>query len=368
MNFLNKNKTVYIHGRCLLESRSNLQIWIQQQGGRVVKHISKKLDYFVIGLANSSWSLGKKENVSYLKARELNKYGAKIQIMSELDLLRYLGKRPNSQIEGGDFSIDQVCRLTGVKKEIIEECTHLGLLGQKKEFSYRDMVLINDIKKILLQGISLGEISKTFHKIIDTLDEFDGKHLSLFLDQGRVQAKLRGHPIQETGQYSFLFEPRRANVKRIRKISNDGQNWFRRGIELERVGRLTEAEIAYQKSINATPYQGISYYNLGNVKRKQGELERAIHFYRRAIEFAPDLYLSWYNLAYCYDELRQYEFAIECYHRVIKLNPLFANAFFNLGRCYLVLDRKQQTRKYWQKYLQLQPKGEWVSVVEEHLQ
>lgn len=363
------NQSVYICGRCLLEPRQQLQTWIQQQGGKCVRHLSKKLTYFVLGIINYSYGPGKNLSAAYKKARELNKKGAKIYFLSELELLVMLNKR-SKQVGGlGDYSKDKVSKLTGMEPEFIDECMHLGLINSKAEFAYRDVVLVNDIKKIMQQGGDLYEIAKTYHQILQTLgDDPQIHHLSLFLDQGRVSARYKGKSIQATGQYSLEFDRKQAQVGQIGHCAKDGQIWFRRAIELEREGHLDQAESAYRKAIKGKPYQGISYYNLGNVRRKQGELRDAIECYRMAISYAPDLYLSWYNLAYCYDELKQYDLAIEAYHRAIKLNPIFANAHFNLGRCYLVLDKKGLAKKYWQRYLQLQPKGEWAALVEEHMQ
>jgi tetratricopeptide (TPR) repeat protein len=68
------------------------------------------------------------------------------------------------------------------------------------------------------------------------------------------------------------------------------------GVELMRAGRVDEAKIHFERSMQLSPYWWTPPNNLGVIYQRQGDLEKAKALYRLAISNG-DYYLAYENLA-----------------------------------------------------------------------
>lgn len=113
---------------------------------------------------------------------------------------------------------------------------------------------------------------------------------------------------------------------------------------------------AYKQCIALFPYFIEARNNLGAIYIRLGRIDKAIGEFRRAIEinpFHPGLHN---NLGYLYNERNLLERAIEEYHKALELDTKNPEVHKNLGLLYFYkLKDDQKARKYWEKYLVLNP-------------
>ena len=140
---------------------------------------------------------------------------------------------------------------------------------------------------------------------------------------------------------------------------------FAEGRQLHQAGRLTEAEVRYQRVLAAQPKhadalnllgvvahqtgrrdlaielirQAIQqnrrnpgyFSNLGNVLYGDGKLDEAIAAYRQAVSIKPDFPEAYSNLGAALERQGKFDEAIVAYRQAISIKPNFADAYGNLG-------------------------------------
>ena len=99
------------------------------------------------------------------------------------------------------------------------------------------------------------------------------------------------------------------------------------------LGRYTEAEAAYRRSIEIDPTYKYAWISLGRLLADRlGQYEEAETAFRRSIEIDPTYKYAWNNLGRLLAErLGQYEEAETAFRRAIEIDPKNAFAWTNLG-------------------------------------
>jgi len=107
-------------------------------------------------------------------------------------------------------------------------------------------------------------------------------------------------------------------------------------VQLQRAGRLNEAEARYQQALQIGPdlpkadLAGV-HYNLGNVLQQQDRREDAVASYRRALELQPQSVEISGNLGNALHSLGRLEEAAAVYRGALAFRPGDALVHFNLG-------------------------------------
>ena len=65
------------------------------------------------------------------------------------------------------------------------------------------------------------------------------------------------------------------------QLAPDAPTWLTRGVALKNLGRMGEAERAYQQALALEPDAPDAWFNLGNLYRAQGRVARARVAYAR---------------------------------------------------------------------------------------
>jgi len=106
---------------------------------------------------------------------------------------------------------------------------------------------------------------------------------------------------------------------------------FHRGLELQKIGLVDEAQVIYEQILNSNPlhYEALEYACTHLAQQKDWNkirflLDNAI----RLNNLNPYLYN---NLGIVLHELKEFEVSIKVYKQALRLNPNFAEAFSNLG-------------------------------------
>jgi len=128
--------------------------------------------------------------------------------------------------------------------------------------------------------------------------------------------------------------------------------YFEKGLYEEAFGQIKELGVYYPQSHDFYFYSGLYYFLVGNI-------DKAIENYNFALSKGSDHYV-YYNLSLCYEKLKNLDkaidFALECY----KINPFYLPGLIKLGDLYMQKEEVTESRKYYEKALELDPQNKII--------
>lgn len=132
---------------------------------------------------------------------------------------------------------------------------------------------------------------------------------------------------------------------------------LREAVQLERAGRLAEAEAAYQRLLARAPALPDSWYNLALLQKKQGRFDAALASYQQALNHRvaqpEEVHL---NRGVIYSDcLRQDDAAESELKTALRLNPKYVPALLNLANLYEDLGRRDEALVRYEELLALAP-------------
>ena len=120
-------------------------------------------------------------------------------------------------------------------------------------------------------------------------------------------------------------------------------------------GKLSLAEIYYNKVLNTKPEDFNANYNLGRIYNVQDEFKKAIKYLQTAYDLQPSNEIM-FHIANCHAGMKEPEKALEMYSNIIKKDPDYTDAYLNAGQIGLKqLYKKEVTIENWEKFLVLRP-------------
>jgi CHAT domain-containing protein/Flp pilus assembly protein TadD len=129
--------------------------------------------------------------------------------------------------------------------------------------------------------------------------------------------------------------------------------WNYRGIALLHLGKYSEAIVSYEQAVEIQPDYYQAWCNRGNVLAHLGKYSEAIASYDRALEIQPDYYLAWHCQGTALGRLGKYEQGIASYERALEIQPDNYLAWYNRGVTLLVnLGRKEEAINSFDRALQ----------------
>ncbi|MBI3590156.1 MAG: tetratricopeptide repeat protein [Candidatus Melainabacteria bacterium] len=126
------------------------------------------------------------------------------------------------------------------------------------------------------------------------------------------------------------------------------------------VGQLQEYLKLEPNDLNALILLANSYKDLGIQ-------EEAINTYKKIISLQYDNHLAYYNLGLLYQNDKKYEEAQNCLLKAIELNEKYSPAYYALGLSYIAGNNGVKAKELFQKYLEIDPNGEYKANVEARL-
>jgi tetratricopeptide (TPR) repeat protein len=99
-----------------------------------------------------------------------------------------------------------------------------------------------------------------------------------------------------------------------------------KGLELQRSGRVEEAERAYRQALQEHPENADALHLLGTLYANQGHLEEARDCLARAVVTRASLASAWFELGNVQRDLGEFEAAIEAFAKALKHHPDLAMA------------------------------------------
>ncbi len=129
--------------------------------------------------------------------------------------------------------------------------------------------------------------------------------------------------------------------------------WKALGAIFIKMGRIEDALIPMQKSIDLFPNDPEAHNNLGTALKELGRPAEAERHFRRSLAFKPDYVEAHSNLANALKDMGQYAEAEKSYRKAIALQPDYAGAYNNLGVMLQELNRLTEAEEIYKKALAL---------------
>ena len=127
------------------------------------------------------------------------------------------------------------------------------------------------------------------------------------------------------------------------------------GVVLRKLGRVNEAILASQKSIELAPGDTEAHSNLGNALQDLGRLDEAESSFKQAIALKPDSAEAHNNLGNTLQELRRLDEAEARYKQALVLKHDYVEAHNNLGNTLRELGRFDDAEASYYRALELSP-------------
>ncbi len=124
-----------------------------------------------------------------------------------------------------------------------------------------------------------------------------------------------------------------------------------------------EALKAYEQALIFNPFNPAVYINRANIYEVQGDKKHALENMEIGCALNPKNPNGHYGLGRYHFLTRRYDKAIQCYSNTIELCPDVAMYNHAIARAYQEHGDRQNAIKYFQKYLQYAPHGEFVPLV-----
>ena len=139
---------------------------------------------------------------------------------------------------------------------------------------------------------------------------------------------------------------------------------FRVGRLLHEVGRYPEASVQLEVVVNSSPANVVARELLGDTLKEQGLSERALRQYRRVLEqgnVQESLLMKTARLQMY--ELNRLEDAVRSLQQAVLLNDKNSEILYLLGVALKDLNQLERARRQFQKYLRLDPNGDYAEEV-----
>jgi len=174
---------------------------------------------------------------------------------------------------------------------------------------------------ILCQELSKREIGKIFFVVesneltTKTKEEFESLH---------AQAS----KLYESQQY---LNSMMLYSKILKYSPNDVDAINRKGLCLQKLGKLDEALNDYKRALKINPTFVKALQNIGNVYYEKGDLTGALNYYNKALEIEPKNTSVLYNKGLILKSLNNISDAKQVFEQVVKIVPSDVGALIALG-------------------------------------
>ena len=387
-------REVSLTGRFASMKRDEAEDLLRRAGARPVRQPGEKTDLVVVG--SDGWPLREdgRPTKALERARELQKSGQAIEIVTEEELLADLGLDDRKEAIHRLCTAAELARLLSVPLPQIRALSRAGLIQPSKTvhrlefFEFRQVAAAKDLVALVSSGVSVDRIRHGFERVRSWLPA-GGSALAgraLIDESDDLLVRLEGGELAEvTGQLRFDFGEGDAGEKEATKAATPveveapevapetprptgtPQEWFTRGQRAEELGRLAEARAAYRNAIELGAEFPEVHFNLGNVLYLLEHPAESAAEFLRAIERDPEYLEAWNNLGNTLAELGEVENAIRAYSRALELAPEYLDAHYNLAETLWGEGRTDEARAHYWIYLRRDPISPWADQIKARL-
>ena len=382
--------TVLFTGKLASANHGQAHALVKTAGGKPVNNLSKKGTLVVVGMVGWALLADGKVSDKLLKAEALQQSGQALEIISEAEFLRRLGKQPDEGTAKhwrASLTVAQAAQLLDVNETLIRRWAQFGLIQFKDDqVDFQDLVSLRAIAKLIQDGLSTKQLAKALselHRVVPDLHR-PFAQARIIQENGRdIVVELQGAKMTTHGQLLLDFDSHTAAIPKalqnreqqsFEEQSHDEQSreeqaWHcvEEGLMYEHEHNWAEAQRSYCQALELASDLAEAYYYLGNVLRQQQKYQQAVDSYQQALTLNAHNSDAIYNLAYTLEELNQITEAIQAFKKLIEIDPEYADAHFNLARILVRAGRPQEAVTYWKHYLRHDTTSEWAKIAKRNI-
>ena len=143
----------------------------------------------------------------------------------------------------------------------------------------------------------------------------------------------------QTGRY---IDAEKLSLSITKEFPEHPFAWKVLGIVFKKTGRINEALVVNQKSVELEPINMEANFNLGNTLQELGRLEEAEACYKQAISIKPDYAEAHNNLGVTLQKIGRLEEAMNTFIKIIKLNPNLPKSYIKLVELLTIYDPQEE--------------------------
>lgn len=348
---------------------------IQQLGGEVDSLPTRHTNFLVIG--GMGWPLHEdgRPTESLRRARQLLAAGYSIRIVDEETFLAGLidegaAPRPHQR-----YTIAQLSRILEVRATQLRSWLRAGLIEPVETvhrlayFDFQQVARAKSLCELLAAGVSLKRIRNSLEQLRRWVSDVDEplSQLAMLEDSGRVLVRLqRGQLAEPGGQLQLDFDAA-DDAETLQMPARSVESWFEEAIELEDVGQIDSAVLAYRAAIQLDPSDPVLHFNLGNMLYAAGDIEGSCGHFTQATQLDPAYAEAWNNLGNVLAEQQRLHEAAHAIDHAVHLVPGYADAHYNLAQVLQEMGQTVAACRHWRQYLRLDPASPWADDVREQL-
>jgi tetratricopeptide (TPR) repeat protein len=274
------------------------------------------------------------------------------------------------------YTRKEVERLLGFTEQQLRRWERQELVPHLEEFGFADLVALRSLQKLRQSKVPAVRIRRAVAALREKLKDVSDplRELKIVCEGRKVAVLLDGQKMEPvSGQLLLNFDraelksllsfPREKEKPAGRAQRQEAEEWFEKGLELERTGApLADIMQAYERAIELDPNSAGAHVNLGTIHYHLKSWESAERCYLRALEADPNYALAHFNLGNLFDEKGDRERALAHYHAAIQANPSYADAHYNLALLYQTRGDVLKAVQYWNSYLKLDGGSSWSAI------
>ena len=127
------------------------------------------------------------------------------------------------------------------------------------------------------------------------------------------------------------------------------------GNELDKQGKLTEANSHYREAIRIKPNFATAHNQIAQFLAKQEKYDEAMYHFKEAIRIKPDFAEAYYYLGYIFEQQGRLNSAILQYKTALRINPNYGKAHNSLGTLFYKLENLEKSVLHYQKAVNILP-------------
>jgi tetratricopeptide (TPR) repeat protein len=336
-----QGKQVVLCGPLAAMSRGEAGRLVRACGGVIVAAIDRETDYLVMGRLSEPLAKDGRPIARLRRATQLQKQGARIQILDEEEFLTRCGLELPEHSVRHLYSEAHVCRILKISAERMTRWLRCGLVRpsqSKHQLAFFDFREVSWAKTLCnLTGRGTNPLAQ----------------LMLLEQNGRLLVRLENGSLAEPhGQPHLNFdeEPEKLAFE-TGPVRPSADEWFEQGVILEQEGNDPKAMEAYLQGLLTGGPDALACFNLANVLYRLGHKERAADRFRQAIEVDPGCAEAWNNLGNVLAELGDPAQALEALRQAVRLDPNCPSYQYNLADLLDEQGRPEEASRHWRSYL-----------------
>ncbi|OGL40820.1 MAG: hypothetical protein A3C43_07345 [Candidatus Schekmanbacteria bacterium RIFCSPHIGHO2_02_FULL_38_11] len=152
----------------------------------------------------------------------------------------------------------------------------------------------------------------------------------------------------ETGTYAEKPSP--ENIRMTGEKRTEAYVLYRKGLSLEKEGKLDLAEKEILASISIDPSIAWAHYRLGIVYLKKGMDDNALREFENALKVDKKIVFAHYQIGKIYQKREDMEKALNEFQKSVEIDSSFSWAHYRLSVIYKIIGREELSRKEYEIY------------------